>query len=530
MKSPLWITRPDKGITKEAGAGLSRDVSKWPAEVMDYIYESYPYIPDENLDISFMKTDAEKGYGIGHITLSPDVRIVLIIKNFRAQPLELIIYKDALVPLTKAKLETILSGGKLGAVSKNLGPRDRDLSAIADPPVNTKLASASEAAEAALTPAELKFIKAYIPACAEIDNMPKVASAPNASHELVFRLTKQASDFGPSARVYVNTLGGPKVGTVFKQTISLDGEDLGKETFYGDKSIARMEKIAGLFVRDQPAESGDEITGWGMLAAQDKVGSICTEEFQVLGKAGKDTYLIKTASGPAGPNQLHFTDTVDVIETVDKTVYANPNWQFLKVAKETSIMPISGFNLKELTMPDSIILEKKGDCFSISSKTIGLKDIDPLMTDQEARLFLEQRYGVQGADYLMKTASDSGSIVYSEGKIDERPSLVSDAEWISAMKVLPYMTPDILKVAAIDKKSGDDTIDSVLNLGLIGRKIDSDLEDAIPHLETARDLMAKMLLASRMGAPIDPAVVKDALMSMDDLLRRMKQHLSLAKQ
>ena len=128
MTQPLFI-QPDVHFEKIAAeVDLSEDPNTWPHEVVQELYKQVPYIADFEPHVTMEKVDSERGYGMGHVTLStkseaqmgtdPDmleaagvrsVRIPVVIKERKLCPFDLLINDSTkTLPLTESRLRQAL--------------------------------------------------------------------------------------------------------------------------------------------------------------------------------------------------------------------------------------------------------------------------------------------------------------------------------------------------------------------------------------------------------------------------------------
>lgn len=128
MAQPLFL-QPELQFEKVATeTQLPEDPNEWPNEILDEVYRQIPYVADFDLDVNMDRVDAERGFGFGHVevgskseapmTSSPNelqaagirkVRIPIIIKEGRLQPLDVLVTEDScMLPLTEQRLRQAL--------------------------------------------------------------------------------------------------------------------------------------------------------------------------------------------------------------------------------------------------------------------------------------------------------------------------------------------------------------------------------------------------------------------------------------
>lgn len=125
---PLFF---EPNVTFEKSAAevmLPEDPNQWPNELMQELYKQVPYVADFEPHVTMDRVDAEKGYGLGHVEVQnkteiqhgadeagkasagvKSVRIPVIIKDRKLQPLDLIVNEDStVVPLTEPRLRAAI--------------------------------------------------------------------------------------------------------------------------------------------------------------------------------------------------------------------------------------------------------------------------------------------------------------------------------------------------------------------------------------------------------------------------------------
>ena len=107
---------------------LPEDPISWPTEILQELFKQVPYIADFTPNIVMDRVDAERGYGLGHAEIQNKselqsgttdeqqaavgvrmVRIPLIIKESKLQPLDVVVTEDSkMLPLTESRLRQAL--------------------------------------------------------------------------------------------------------------------------------------------------------------------------------------------------------------------------------------------------------------------------------------------------------------------------------------------------------------------------------------------------------------------------------------
>ena len=115
----------DQGLDKQASeVALPEDPNKWPVEVQQETYKQLPFASDFDLEVVMQRADGESGTGFGHVVVRPKsqlplgssqdelaqrgiriVRIPVVIRNRKLQPLDLMVTDDSTIkPLTEKRL------------------------------------------------------------------------------------------------------------------------------------------------------------------------------------------------------------------------------------------------------------------------------------------------------------------------------------------------------------------------------------------------------------------------------------------
>lgn len=110
----LFIDTPEvhDGSTHQ----LSNDIDSWPEDIIQKIKERVPKVSGMNAMVKFMKKDEENGTATGSIVItSPDKTAIvpIIVKDFNLMPLDVIIAKQRLLPLTPDYFDAIFEDNNI---------------------------------------------------------------------------------------------------------------------------------------------------------------------------------------------------------------------------------------------------------------------------------------------------------------------------------------------------------------------------------------------------------------------------------
>lgn len=106
----LFVEAPeiqDRSLTK-----LDTDVNTWPEEIIQRLRERVPQSAGTNTMVKFMKKDEENGTATGSVIINtPDsaVTVPIIIKDFTLYPLDVMIAKGKILPLTPDYFNSVIA-------------------------------------------------------------------------------------------------------------------------------------------------------------------------------------------------------------------------------------------------------------------------------------------------------------------------------------------------------------------------------------------------------------------------------------
>lgn len=95
---------------------LSNDIDSWPEEIIQKLKERVPKSSGMNTMVKFMKKDEENGTATGSVVISSPEKtaiVPLIVKDFRLMPLDVIIAKQRLLPLTPDYFDAVFEDNNI---------------------------------------------------------------------------------------------------------------------------------------------------------------------------------------------------------------------------------------------------------------------------------------------------------------------------------------------------------------------------------------------------------------------------------
>lgn len=253
---------------------------------------------------------------------------------------------------------------------------------------------------------------------------------------------------------------------------------------------------------------------------------VCTAPFTVMHR-GKDFTSIETEAG--FKYDLFKSAKYSGLSRVGSDIFAHSDWKFTKIGESVSVSEAAVANQIELPA-GSITLRKRGDQYTVYSSLPGLRELSgtgvPLSTIKTAF----SAYATETSlDKALQQLDETNDLHIKEihpitGKVVKNKNLELGKEVKAALlKAATYLTPEICKVADINEEAAKDTVDSTLGLNFLSSAAMMEMMDYIDPLETARESVTKLLLASRMGLALDSKVLRTSAFALDAVVKELKQ-------
>ncbi len=334
------------------------------------------------------------------------------------------------------------------------------------------------------------------------------------------------------AGVYTTYSGGKEVtGLVVPKMVSLSGDTLDSQAFFGASSHSIQEKIAGVWKKDLEI-SGDEPRGPGSFVYQEGSMAYATEPVEILNRfevaygeekiasySGKTLYSGKplTITVVPGLKKVAFASEQDVA-IPENFSFVSFNGKQQEVA--SSVDTVNAFSLKKTAGVNSVELISDGAAYSIrgpnSSVFSGeiMGGVDAEFALSSLGLSKEQ---IKGS---MKVAAEKGSVAISDTRaVISRESFLSQVEAIRPS--VGSVKVDLTKEASVivDKE----TVDAILSLRFVTPENVGVYVDYIPELEKVSSKLAELLVASRLGMDeVRESAAKNAMTQVSSVIRGLE--------
>lgn len=550
----LYLTREEACdlLVKTASSKLGRDPTMWESEIMEMLHEQFPYLVDSKISIGLKKTEKETGTAVGSITIDDKVMIPLIINDFKISPLDIFSNGQELFPVTRVRLEQMLRGGEIGKpVAPGKGEAtDSAITSLTTPPYDGKYTFAgsldytkedfSTSISRSFSEQGLTFELYTNPIWKEA-----LASYLNSSQEVIktaacakpaLKKKSVGKPYMPkTAGIYSNYLTGDNYlyldkvvsiepwpesrGIAVNLSNKKDGLDYG---MVDDHDFAVKTAEAG----KQSILFGDEPTGFGFFLIEKEGKYQATQPLTVLFKEGQ-AYGAEGLFGNS--TTVYVDDSFQNIERSGTSLGIPRNATFHKLAHNTAL-PLTKVAALLEEDPNDLVIERRGWKYRIVKHQPEFDKIAELRSEgsylDELKLVLSAYYDIETLEAL--DLIKVGETEVFEGITYETPTpkpeiKLSDEDLIAITKTASYFddrTTDFLKMSAAEAKK---TVDALLSLNFLGPQNLEKFMEKTEHITQARQAVAELLIAARLGLDLDQAPLRTALFALDNVENDLTQ-------
>jgi hypothetical protein len=541
---PLFV---DTSIQMEkVGRKLTKDANGWESQVMDQLHAEHPYILDYPIKVRIKKSDEETGHGIGAVKIADKVAIPIIIESNQLQPLDIFMDGEGQIhSMTRLTLEEALQSrdtGKLIKPNETGASSDSALGHMVLPPYDGKYAFASvmEADRGTLT-SWFDDLEYLVEKNASLHNVLRQLAAPKMVKQAsvrsveLFNKTKDAQKITQSGLYKVATDKGLLTGIVSTRNVSMTTGQflqdvnaflgLGKEGGYASSRSSMLGTISS----DGKVETSPE-QGRGVYVLYKAGEFTATEPVTLTADVNVDNDTLWARTDAGHTRRIEKLASIDNdIVSAGETVYLSKDWKFIPIGStvklaETQVVSRQG---------DIVDLQRVGDLVRLSSpELLGLNKLasnEGVTVSELSEVLSDRMEAGQVVQTLQKLASSKSAtlLVEKEALGDDMSSLpvphISNEERGALLKVAAYITPALLKEAKINAEYTERTIDAILGLNFLSPENLHKFLDAIPVLEEAQQVVAKLLLSSRLGLPIESRPLRSAMYALDAVSRDLRE-------
>lgn len=562
---PLFVSKPAyQPLEKVAAITLGRDPNNWEQEISQALHKEHPFLHEHNINIFMTKTDAETGTAIGSVQLDNKILIPIIIDKFVLAPLDLFYHKNKLHPLTRASLETVLQDTAIGTPEAPGSGEvsDQSLYGRAQPPFDGKYTYASFAD--ATSPEE--FSAAVLAALGDEETVKhelhtnptfrKVA----AMYCGTSRTTKRkpmAKKAGLSLRSYtsfsklanhgiyeVALASGRVPALVFDSVMDLTGNmrqgqglvvGLDKEARYAYLTPGQEVASRGTELPDH-IDVGEPISKTaGVFFKMTKQAGICTDPIFIDHVVGEDEWVCH--------DRFNQNFRLQKVAELKAPVYGNKvlsipaDWDWAPVSSSDSTLTIKQAALTETHEKEYFRIANFGGRLTVTGLDGFPSDGDDVVKtasalcerfDQNDVMAILGNMADRDVAYVCVDPVDTEVDFYEElGKMAgvHGVDFIKEATYVCPMRAFnfPATPSESIKIAAVNDDEAKQTVDAILGLNFLNPENLYKFSDNVTMLEDAKESVAKLLLASRLGLDVDSRPLRTAMFALDAVVRDLRE-------
>lgn len=516
---------------EKTAARLPRSVKSWESAILDQLHKQAPYLLRGKIVVSMRNTDEDAGHGVGAIRVGDKVQIPIIVESNNLHPFDIFIDdKGALHALTRASIENVLQSRDIGKAHKGGGTRaDTNISHQTYPPYTGKYSFASAIEFDTPDDIVLKGIE-------DIEITPLMADV---LLEMRAPVEKTAAPVREAA-IYKET---PELPQITKPGIYKVATDKGavcalvSDQVYPLGSAHPRDNVWGFVSLDKVAGVGSATDIYGVPYSGDiPMGQSSDRGVYVLEREGRvsmtDPITIDPNGGGGttdGGTTMYITKTSSLgedIVPIGDTVYLSEDWRFipcgdgtLKRTKPALAKTASKYTNKFTPLSGRILVEDAAD--------IGLSksaELEGALPD-EFESALESAFGPALTKRAMKELSEGGCILLNAApvpKLESAPKLTA-TDRISLWKTAAAITPAFIKEAGITESRAKNTVDAVLGLNYLTDSKIAAFVEKVDVLKDAQQVLAMLLVSSRLGLGLDTSPIRASLLSLDHVIHSLEE-------
>lgn len=360
----------------------------------------------------------------------------------------------------------------------------------------------------------------------------KTASS-NLSSEVASLGSYEVINRGTGKTEYSDVSGYVKTASGEKRYLAIlkDGNYALQRDIYGIPVDA--EKTASIFKFAAPAVGKTitmQISDDGEFAPPTKITSITgfsTKEasgLSVNGTScrGRTAFIFLKNAGVTKPVKAGFVPDVCFVEKSAEAWFVPMDYPVLDLNKEEYLVKSAEDKKhREFLQNNGKVATESVRLWDIGTSDVAMKiaSHDPVIIEKSAALNLIHKYADNKDMYDAMEKMASGKVISFD--IDKG----------TTKKASGYIRPltdrerlAILKVAA--SIEDEETIDSVLGLNYIDSENMDDFKESIPDLKSAENILAKLLLSTRLGnSTVDEADVQSVITSLHEIIKALSSRI-----
>ena len=568
--SPLFVSKPAyQPMEKIAAITLGRDANNWEQEISQALHKEHPFIHEHNINIFMTKTDPETGTAIGSLQLDSKILIPIIIDKFKLAPLDMFYYQGKLIPLTRASLESVLQDTSLGTPE---APGQGEMSDVslygrAQPPFDGKYTYASSFADVT-TPSNFStalytalggeeilkhelntnqtFFKVAEMYCSsDYQDKPEKKAKMKKKAGLSLR-TRTAFDKVASHGLYdISSTNGRVPALIFDSLMGIDGSmksgcgfavGLTKEAHYaylkpGQEVAGTAARISGNLDLGEPLSKTS-----GVFFKMTKQAGICTEPIKIDHVVGENEWVCR--------DDWSRSFRMQKVAELKAPVFGNnvlsipADWTWATIKTQTTPHTVKEAALNEPRSSAYFSISNFGGRYTVKGLDGFASDGDDIEKTASA---LCENFNDRDVTRVLKSLAH-GDTAYlcintpeqEFGDVYEEIGKFAEARGVNFIKEATYVRPcvgfsfaatprEYIKIAAVTEDEAKQTVDSILGLNFLNPENLYKFADKVKLMEQAKEVVAKLLLASRLGLAVDSRPLRTAMFALDSVVRDLNE-------
>jgi len=568
-KDSLFVTAPAyDGLEKVAAITLSRDGADWERQISDALHREHPFIQEHNISFHMTRVDAQTGAGVGSIRIDNKVLLPIIIDRFKLAPLDVYWFEDKLQPLTRDALESALQDATLGQpVAPGQGETsDVSLYSRTQAPFDGKYTYAALTKAAASSKRVGTAIDAAFKSRAESE-AAILASSPM-QRVLRDMVTGKHHKTAAKACAAKARLARRQDGKSYQKVASaglwrVPGSDLRERAvlaidYYitpdlrlddSRRLLLGVDKVAGYALLDKQTEvAGRHVASMSKFAALDGTASQPRQrasgffvKFAANGAIACGPFTIDYQTGDSFAAHTNTQQAVTLTKISglrvplrdERGVCIPADWQWLEGGSTFSPADVS------VHTPRSGIHKVAGQLLLANGRLV-VRGLPDFATDGEettkTAAALRERFDAESVDALINTlvpgeptdfcieSEDAPLVKAPTVPVVDGPSLLKAAFHIRANPAFTFpIGRRLLKVAAVTDDEAANTVDALLGLNFLNPENIYRFAEKADQITIAKEAVAKLLLASRLGLQVDSRPLRTAMFALDAVERDLRE-------
>lgn len=583
MTEPLFVDLPTFQFDKVADVRLPADMTQWEHAIFNALSDQHPNLPTDEFRLVFNSKDEGTRSAVGNIVIRDGLQIPVIVDQGKLKPFDMFLHDGKLYSMDQNMLAEAIQNTDFGEI---MPPGQGEIMDVflthSRPPYDGKYTFAAYLGDKDKYTEVLDEVMgeksaAFIEQDTSIQGVLKDAGTK--TYDLNVK-TKTASIVKGAAVPIQNEVYQPIVSSGCYKVAGYDGKryrgwfihrpyDPGFEGpshmfvpfskhAYAHKlgTEESLQDIGGIEEEAIGRLPDDKISGHGAFFWINKEGELrSTVPMEIVGKSASGSFA-KTASVLSQSIRVERDDDLDEPVTLGGVMYVPKHASWMNINKrELDLKEASNKPLFE--RPFMTIFRTSEDKYRVEVpshiKKACFPELSDSMNKKQAMDFLSNLYETESVNTVLNTIRARGSVMLRAPQVAKTAGANPSRIEAVCKKLAPRMQkharealrgflgirylPDttllkrvgtvlpLAKVAAdeLEQDDVDESLDATLGLNILTDENIMKYLDYVDLLDSARQSALKILLASRLGLPVDEGAARSAAFSLDALISDLRQ-------